>query len=156
MNLPKKRNVLFLCTGNSARSQIAEGLLRARAGEWFEPYSAGMSPKGIHPMAVQVMNEIGIDITGQRSKDVKEYLGRLWVHYLVIVCDNANNTCPRIFPGLVERFFWPLEDPPAFAGTDEERLEKFREVRDQLDERIQAWVKVVQTSGKKPTGGQVG
>ncbi|HEV2971566.1 MAG TPA: arsenate reductase ArsC [Pirellulales bacterium] len=153
----KKLNVLFLCTGNSCRSQMAEALLRAKHGDRFEAFSAGMEPKGIHPLTLQVLNEIGIDTSELRSKSVTEYLGKLWVHYLVIVCQNAAESCPRIFPGMVKRFFWPFDDPPAFQGTDLEKLEKFREVRAAIAAAIDDWVSDLEASGQLDSvvGGQV-
>lgn len=135
-----KENVLFLCTGNSCRSQMGEALLRERAGEHFNAYSAGVNPKGVHPLTIKVLEEKEIDTSKLRSKDVAEFLGKLSVHHLIVVCDNANETCPRIFPGILDRQFWPFDDPPAFQGTDEETLNKFREVRDAIDKRIQQWV----------------
>jgi arsenate reductase (thioredoxin) len=128
-----KQTVLFLCTGNSCRSQMAEALLRARAGDRFDVYSAGSEPKGIHPLTIRVLNEIGIDTSQLRSKDVKEFLGRVAIDQLIVVCENANGSCPRIFPDMQHRLFWPFDDPPAFPGTDEEKLVKFRQVRDQID-----------------------
>ena len=136
----QKENVLFLCTGNSCRSQMGEALLRERAGDRFDAFSAGMQPKGIHPLTIQVLKEIGIDTSKLRSKDVSEYLGRLTVHHLIVVCENAEGSCPRTFPVMGDRQFWPFEDPPAFQGTDEEKLAKFRQVRDQIDQRIQMWL----------------
>jgi arsenate reductase (thioredoxin) len=133
-------NVLFLCTGNSCRSQMAEALLRERPGDRFTAYSAGVEPKGIHPLTTKVLQEKGIDTSTLRSKDVSEYLGKLPVHHLIVVCENAEGSCPRIFPGMLNREFWPFDDPPAFQGTDEEKLNKFREVRDQIDNRIQKWL----------------
>jgi arsenate reductase len=149
----RKSTVLFLCTGNSCRSIMSEALLRDRFGDRFDAYSAGTEPKGVHPMTLQVLQEIGIDTSPLRSKPVKEYLGKLWVNYLVIVCQGANDSCPRIFPGMVERFFWKLDDPPAFDGSDEEKLDKFREVRDQIASSIDSWVKQL---GTVATGGTVG
>lgn len=136
----RKPNVLFLCTANSCRSIMAEALLRRRAGERFDVYSAGTDPKGINPLATKVLEEIGIDTSGLRSKPVTEYLGKLPCHFVIVVCDSANETCPRIFPGMRERLFWPFDDPPAFQGTDEEKLNKFREVRDAIDVRIKEWL----------------
>jgi arsenate reductase (thioredoxin) len=133
-------NVLFLCTGNSCRSQMGEALLRKHAAGRFDAYSAGVNPKGVHPLTIKVLEEIGIDTSKLRSKDVSEFLGKLPVHHLIVVCDNANESCPRIFPGMLNREFWPLDDPPAFQGTDEEKLNKFREVRDDIDRRIQNWL----------------
>ncbi len=135
-------NVLFLCTGNSCRSQMGEVLLRKHAAGRFDAYSAGVNPKGVHPLTIKVLEEIGIDTSKLRSKDVSEFLGKLTVHHLIVVCDSANESCPRIFPGMQNREFWPLDDPPAFQGTDEERLNKFREVRDEIDRRIQKWLAV--------------
>ena len=136
-------NVLFLCTGNSCRSQMAEALLRQHAGNRFTAHSAGVDPKGIHPLTLQVLEEKGIDTNKLRSKDVSEFLGKLPVHHLIVVCENAEGRCPRIFPGMLDRQFWPFDDPPACQGTDEEKLNKFREVRDKIDQRIQQWLKQV-------------
>jgi arsenate reductase len=130
-----KPKVLFLCTGNSARSQMAEGYLRHVAGERYEVLSGGISPKGLNPLAVEVMNEIGIDISRQRSKDVAEYLGTA-VQYVVTVCDNAKEHCP-IFPGTFEFLHWGLEDPAAATGTHEQKLAGFRRVRDQITRAIE-------------------
>jgi arsenate reductase len=139
-----KPNVLFLCTGNSCRSIMGEALLRSRAGDRFNVYSAGTAPKGVNPLTIQVLKELGIETDGLRSKDLKEYLGRLAAHYLIVVCDDAQESCPRIFPGMGERMFWPFDDPPAFEGSDEAKLNKFREVRNQIDAKIQAWLKDIQ------------
>jgi arsenate reductase len=119
---------------------MAEALLNERAGDRFNAYSAGVNPKGIHPLTIQVLQEKGIDTSKLRSKDVAEYLGKLTVHHLIVVCENANGSCPRIFPGKQNREFWPFDDPPAFQGTDEEKLNKFRVVRDAIDQRIQQWL----------------
>lgn len=135
-----RQNVLFLCTKNSARSQMAEGLLRNLVSGRLNVYSAGLEPDRVHPMAVEVMNEIGIDISGQHSKDVKDYLGRLFTHYLVIVCANAEQRCPSIFPGMVERLFWPFDDPAAIEGPKEKQRAAFRRVRDQIDARLREWL----------------
>jgi arsenate reductase (thioredoxin) len=154
----RKVTVLFLCTGNSCRSIMSEALLRDRYGDRLDAHSAGTDPKGVHPMTIQVLEEMGIDTSPLRSKSVKGYLGRLWVHYLVIVCQQAGESCPRIFPGMVERFFWKFDDPPAFVGTEQEKLEKFREVRDQIAATIDEWVKQLDATGTFETvkGGQVG
>ena len=135
-----KTRVLFLCTGNSARSQIAEGLLRHYAGDRFEVYSAGLEPKGMNPFTVRVMEEIGIPLTGQYSKDVREYMGKLHFSYLITVCANAEERCPTTFPGVSQRMHWAFDDPAAIEGSNEERLAKFREVRDQIDRRIGEWL----------------
>ncbi len=123
-------NVLFLCTGNSARSQMAEGYLRHVAGDRFEVLSAGIQPKGLNPLATEAMAEIGIDISGQASKDVATLLGQ-HISYVVTVCDNAKERCP-IFPGASTFIHWSLEDPAAAEGTHEERLAVFRRVRDEI------------------------
>lgn len=131
--------VLFLCTGNSARSQMAEALLRHYAGDHFEVYSAGLEPKGLNPYTVQVMNEVGLDLSQHTSKDVFQYLGRVNFGYIITVCSNAEARCP-IFPGISYRLYWPFDDPAAVEGTADEKLAKFREVRDQIDQRIRAWL----------------
>jgi arsenate reductase len=143
----RKLNVLFLCTGNSCRSVMAETLLRHIAGDRFNVYSAGTDPKGINPLAEQVLSEIGVSTEGVRSKHVSEYLGKVTFHYVIIVCDSANDSCPRIWPGMLTRLFWPFEDPPAFRGTERERLEKFREVRDRIRTKLGDWVAELETSG---------
>lgn len=133
--------VLFLCTGNSARSQMAEAFLRHHAGDRFEAYSAGLEPKGIHPYTVRAMGEIGIDLSGQRSKDVIEYMGKMHFGYLITVCARAEASCPKTFPGVGQREHWGLEDPAAFEGSEEATMAKFRQIRDQIDRRIQDWLK---------------
>ena len=130
--------ILILCTGNSARSQMAEGLMRQYLGEAFDVYSAGLEPRGVHPLAVQVMNEIGIDISQHSSKAVAQFLGQHFT-YLITVCSNAEARCP-IFPGVLYRLYWPFDDPAASEGTDAEKLAKFREVRDQIEAKIRQWV----------------
>ena len=130
-----KKKVLFLCTHNACRSQMAEGLLKNLAGGKFEAYSAGVEPTSVHPLARKVMEEIGIDISGQQSKSVDELLDKEF-DYVITVCDNARQTCP-FFPGNVERLHWNLEDPAEVKGTEEKRLQEFRMVRNQLKDYIQ-------------------
>lgn len=125
-----KEKALFVCTHNSARSQMAEGLLRSLAGDSFEAFSAGTEATRIRPEAVSVMAEIGIDISGQESKTLDRYLGERF-DYVVTVCDEANEACP-FFPGAKKRLHWSLPDPSAAGGTEEERLAVFRSVRDRL------------------------
>jgi len=133
--------VLILCTGNSCRSQMAEGLLRDLAGDRFDGYSGGTDPaERVHPLAIQVMAERGIDISGNEATDVKKYLGRLAVRHLIIVCQGANQSCPRTFPGVLNRLFWPLDDPARFAGSEADTLNKFRELRDDIEARISQWL----------------
>jgi arsenate reductase len=143
-----RARVLFLCTGNSARSQMAEALLRAHAGDRFEVHSAGLEPKGVNPYTVRVLEEIGIDTRRHRSKDVSEYLGRVHFACVITVCSNAEENCP-IFPFATERLHWPFEDPARFEGTDEEKLAKFREVRGQIDARIRAWLGAQRAPGER-------
>jgi arsenate reductase len=136
----EKPTVLFLCTGNTARSQMAEAFLKKYGGDRFEVLSAGYEPKDINPYTKQVMAEAGIDISEQYSKSVKEFLGKIEVRYLIIVCGKAEETCPKAFPGVLVRMFWPFDDPAAAGGSEEEKLAKFREVRDQIEERIKSWL----------------
>ena len=135
----EKVKVLFLCTGNSARSQMAEAFLRRYAGDRFEVFSAGLEPQGINPFARKVMEEIGFDLSGQYSKDVAQFLGHFHFGYVITLCAQAEERCP-IFPGASIRLHWPFEDPAAFRGTEEQKLNKFREVRDQILVRIESWL----------------
>lgn len=135
-----KQRVLFLCTGNSARSQMAEAFLRKYAGDVLEAHSAGLEPKGINPLTVQVMQEAGIDISHQQSKGIETYLGKALFQYLITVCDDADQNCPTVWPGVNTRLHWSFEDPAKFTGTEEEKLAKFREVRDLIEQRIKAWI----------------
>jgi arsenate reductase (thioredoxin) len=130
-----RTRVLFLCTHNSARSQMAEGLLRELGGDRFEVHSAGTEASLVRPLAIQVMDEIGVDISAQESKTLNRYLGDPF-DYVVTVCDEANEACP-FFPGAKERLHWSLPDPSAAEGTEEERLVVFRSVRDQIRDRVQ-------------------
>jgi arsenate reductase len=130
-----RSRILFLCTHNSARSQMAEGLLRDMAVERFEVHSAGTEAALVRPQAIKVMKELGIDISGQESKTLKRYLGEPF-DYVITVCDDANEACP-FFPGARRRLHWSFEDPAAAEGSEEERLGVFRKVRDQIKERIE-------------------
>ena len=133
-----KRKLLVLCTGNSARSQMAEGLLRHEAGDRFEVYSAGTKPSRVRAEAIAVMEEIGIDISGHRSKSVDEFVGQD-LDVVITVCNHAQETCP-IFPGAVKRLHWPFDDPAAVTGSDEVRQAAFRKVRDQIHGRIMVFL----------------
>lgn len=126
--------VLFLCTGNSCRSQMAEGLFRNLIGDKAEVWSAGTDPKPVHPLAIQAMQEIGIDISAQRSKSVRQLAGRDF-DWVVTVCDQARQSCPT-FPGAMHMHHWNLPDPAAFHGDPEEKMKVFRGVRDDLAKRI--------------------
>jgi arsenate reductase len=139
MSLPSKIKVLFLCTGNSCRSQIAEAWLRTLGGEHFEVYSAGLEPHGVNPFTITVMEETGYDMSQHSSKHLDEYMGKMNFDYLITVCGNADERCPY-FPGMGTRLHWPFEDPAAFVGPDEEKLALFRKVRDQIKARIQSWL----------------
>lgn len=134
-----KPKVLFICTGNSARSQMAEGFLRQYAGDEYEVYSAGLEPRPVNPLAVDVMREVGIDISGQTSKGVRDYLGRVHFGFIITVCTDAERECP-IFPGVSIRLHWPFDDPAAAAGSDDERRQVFRRVRDEIDAAVRAWI----------------
>jgi arsenate reductase len=131
MNKPK---VLFLCTANSCRSQMAEGFLRHHAADRFEVYSAGAKPGKLNPSAVEVMKELGIDISGHHSKDVAEFLGQAF-QYVVRVCDKVKDLCP-VFPGAMWYLDWSLEDPAAAEGSPTQRMNVFRRVRDQIEEKV--------------------
>ena len=136
--MTSQTRVLILCTGNSARSQMAEGLLRHMVGERADVVSAGVAPTQVRREAIDAMREIGIDISSQRSKSVDEFAGQRF-DYVVTVCDNANLQCP-MFPGKSERIHWSIEDPAEVEGDDEIKLEAFRRVRDILQERLRNWI----------------
>ncbi len=131
----ERARILFLCTHNSARSQMAEGLLRHLAGDRFEAHSAGTEAAHVRPLAIRVMDEIGVDLSGQESKTLERYLGQPF-DYVVTVCDEANEACP-FFPGAKNHLHWSFEDPSRADGTEEERLAVFRRVRDEIRERIE-------------------
>ena len=135
-----KKRVLFLCAGNSARSQMAEAFLRKYGGDRFEPYSAGLEPKGLNPLTVRVMSEVGIDVSAQKSKGVEVYLGKKLFQHLITVCDDADRNCPTIWPGVSNRMHWSFQDPATLEGTEEEKLAKFREVRDLIEKKIRSWL----------------
>lgn len=134
----RKSTVLFLCTGNSARSQMGEALLRHHAPERFEVQSAGLHPSELNPFTIKAIEELGISMQGHHAKALKNFLGQNF-HFLITVCDRAEKECP-IFPGVSTRLGWPFEDPAAFEGTEEEKREKFRQVRDQMEARIVRWL----------------
>lgn len=140
MHIPmNKKRVLILCTGNSARSQMAEGILRQEGGDSFEVDSAGVKPSSVRPEAIQAMHEIGIDISSHRSKSVDEFIDQDF-DYIITVCDNAKETCP-IFPGNATRIHQSFEDPPPpGVGSDEERLSIFRRVRDEIREWLKDFI----------------
>lgn len=136
------RKILFLCTGNSARSQMGEALLRKHAGETFQVFSAGAVPKEeIFPPVVAVMQEIGIDLSGVKPKGVEAYLGKVHFEKVIIVCAEADKQCPNIFAA-AQRVFWPFEDPAAAVGSREEVLAFCRKIRDQIDRKIGEWLEL--------------
>lgn len=139
-NSVEKPHVLFLCTENSARSRMAEAFLRELGGDRFEVHSAGLEPREINPFAIQVMEEIGISIKGQKPKSLSEFLGKVPVRFAVIVCERAEQQCPKLWPFGASVLSWPFEDPAAVEGGNESRLEKFREIRDQIEKRIRKWL----------------
>ena len=134
-----KRKVLFLCTGNSARSQMGEALLRKLAGDRFDVHSAGLEPKGVHPLTVVVLKEEGLDVSGADSTDVRDYLGQTRFDDLISVCGHADKHCPD-FPGVEKRYHWPFDDPAAATGGEEEQLAEFRRVRNEIKTRLRAWI----------------
>jgi arsenate reductase len=132
--------VLFLCTGNSARSQMAEAFLRKYAGDRFEAHSVGLEPKVLNPLTIQVMDEVGLDISSYKSKGIDTYLGKMLFQYLITVCDDAEKNCPTVWPGVNKRLHRSFEDPATFQGTEEEKLAKFRQVRDQIEQKVKVWI----------------
>lgn len=145
-----RHRVLFVCVHNSARSQMAEELLRKAAGDRFEAESAGLEPGTLNPYAVAALREEGIDISGKKTVSAFDLLkqGRYYT-YVITVCDETSaETCP-IFPGCRERFHWSFPDPSKFTGTDEEIMERVREVRDSIKEKLAAWVVAVDRERSK-------
>lgn len=136
-----KKRVLILCTGNSARSQMAEGLLRHDGGDRFEVESAGVIASFVRPQAIAAMEDIGIDITGHRSKSVEEFTGRDF-DYVITVCDNAKESCP-VFPAKTQRIHWSFDDPAEASGSEEEKLAVFRRVRDEIRSRLREFIEEV-------------
>ena len=130
----EKERVLILCTGNSARSQMAEGWLQHYSGDKFEVFSAGTHPSQVRPEAVAAMSELGIDLSGHRSKSVDEFAGQNFA-YIVTVCDNAKENCP-VFPGTAQRVHWSFDDPAAAQGDFTQRVTEFRRVRDEIAARL--------------------
>ena len=135
-----KTAILVLCTGNSARSQMAEAILRRQVGDRFDVLSAGTEPADrVHPLAVEVMAEQGYDLSAQHPKHLREYLGTAPVRTVIIVCDSAAKTCPAVWPGAHERLFWPFPDPAAAEGDEQARRQAFRDVREGIEARVAEW-----------------
>lgn len=126
---------------------MAEAILRARAGDRFTVASAGMDPKGVHPLTIRALSELNLDTSGLRSKPSTEFLGKVRVHTAIIVCERANQQCPRIYPFAHQTMYWPFDDPADAVGTDAQKFEKFREVRDQIATRIDAWLDELDQGG---------
>jgi arsenate reductase len=141
----KKPRVLFLCIENRARSQMAEALLRKHAGDQFDICSAGLDPTPIHPYVYRVMEEVGLGLEGHYAKGVDKFLSKMYFGILITVCEKAEEKCPT-FPGLGERHYWPVQDPAAVEGTDEEKLEAFRRARDEIEKHILGWLERRETS----------
>ncbi len=139
MSQMEKTKVLFLCTGNSCRSQMAEAWLRTLGGERFEVYSAGLEPHGINPLTIKVMEETEYDMSGHSSDPLDKYQGKIDFDYLITVCGHADENCP-FFPGMGTRLHWPFEDPASFEGPEDEKLDLFRVVRDQIKTKIETWL----------------
>jgi len=139
-----KEKVLIICSQNSARSQMAEGFLRKYGNRYIDVFSAGFEPAPVRPMAIQVMREIGIDISDHRSKSVKEYLGKISFGHVIAVCKKAEAQCPVIFPSALKVLSWPFDDPAAFSGTESEKLQEFRRIRNEIDNTVQAWIAEMQ------------
>jgi arsenate reductase (thioredoxin) len=143
--MENKIRVLFLCTGYSARSQMAEAFLLKLGGDKFDVFSAGLEPKEVHPLTKKVLGEAGIDWSQARAKGLSEFLGKVHFGYLITVCSRAEERCP-IFPGMGQRLHWPFDDPAAVEGTEEEKLAAFRTVRDQIEAKVQSWYQNQQMS----------
>ena len=125
---------------------MAEAFLRSYAGDAYEAFSAGLEPRPIHPLTGKVMDEVGIDISRQYPKALKEYMGRIHFSYLITVCTEAEDQCPGTFPGMGQRLHWNIEDPASFIGTEEEKLKKFREIRDIVKKMVEDWVDSIGTT----------
>lgn len=137
-----RKKVLFLCTGNSARSQMAEAFLRKYGSDMFDAYSAGLDPKGVHPMTVQVLREKGINIEDHQSKGVEEYMGKANFAFFITVCGHAEQNCPRAFlMSAGKHQHWDFDDPAAATGSTDEKLSKFRQIRDQIETKVKSWLK---------------
>lgn len=139
--MSEKPRVLFLCTHNAARSQMAEALLRKLAGDRFDVASVGLDPTEVHPLTHHVLAEVGIDTSGLTAKGAKEFLGKVSVRHAIIVCAQAEARCPRVFPFTLEVLSWPFDDPTRTEGSPELRLARFRRVRDEIEGRLREWLR---------------
>ena len=142
--MTKKPQVLFICYGNSARSQMAEAFLRNYAGNHFNVQSAGVEPESINPYTVRVMVELGYDMSGHRSKNLREFMGYTHSRYVITLCSDADASCPRGLWSSGEKLYGPFDDPAAFEGSDEEELAFFRKVRDKIEAKVLAWLEEIE------------
>jgi arsenate reductase len=136
----EKKNLIIICTGNSARSQMAEAIFRRYAGQHYTVYSAGLDAHGINPYTIRIMEELGYDLGTHTSKNLSEYYGKISFDTVITVCSNAEQNCPTI-PGVKNKLHWPFEDPATAKGSDEEIMDKFRDVRDQIENKIKEYLK---------------
>jgi arsenate reductase len=136
----KKTNALFLCTGNTARSQMTEALLRKHGSDRFEPFSAGSVPSERNPLTLRVMEDVGLDLEGQRSKSLEEYLGKGHFGHIITVRNEAEERCPTTFPGISQRISWSFENPAAAMGREEQKVQAFRHAQDAIESRIRNWL----------------
>lgn len=139
----EKVNVLFLCTGNSCRSQMAEAFVRKYSRDSIAVYSAGLEPRPVHEMAIEVMKEVGVDISGQQSKPISEFLGKIDFRYVIFVCEKAEQDCPYVYPHVLHWLSWPFDDPAKAQGLREVRLAAFRNARDAIEKKIKEWLPTV-------------
>ncbi len=137
----KREKLIIICTGNSARSQMAEAIFRKLAGDNYDVFSAGLDTHDINPYTIKIMEEIGFDLKNHRSKNLSEYLGKIIFDIVIIVCTNAEKRCPTI-PGVKTRLYWPFEDPAIATGSEVEILAKFRAVRNQIAQKIKKYLKI--------------
>lgn len=140
-----KPNVIVLCTGNSARSQMGEAFIRQYLGHLFNVYSAGLDPKGMNPYTVRVMDEIGVDVRGQASESVADYMGKMPFAYAITVCGHADEHCPSALWAGGEKLHWAFDDPASAEGDDETKLGQFRTIRDAIQARVIAWANTLNT-----------
>ena len=143
-----KQSILFLCAHNAARSQMAEELLRKHAADRFEVVSAGLEPTAVHPLTVRVLSEVGVDMSGHRAKGLDGLMGKKSFQLAITVCERTQKNCPHIYAFALQRLDWPFEDPAEARGTEEEQLQKFRDVRNQIEARILEWLKDPTTAAK--------
>jgi arsenate reductase len=136
----KKATVMFFCTTNASRSAMAEGLMLKFAGSSFDVYSAGLNPKGVNDYVKKVMAEMDIDMSNWEPHQAADFLGEDIYSYAITLCDRSEPDCPTVFPGVINALYWPVENPETFVGTPEQTLAKYREVRDELADKIKVWL----------------